>query len=202
VEILLKGRDRASDYGDFGSMTAEEIKGSVTMREVLSKYGVSVNSNGMCCCPIHKERHPSMKVFKDGYKCFACGSNGDIFSFVQEMENCDFKQAFKLLGGTYKRYGSERTKANAQAHYNRQKILREKAAENEKRFRSALMGAIDMCRFMIDHQEPFSDEWCYAQNNLPYLWHVYENKYLEGEEVEEANVFRRCKEIRQRFIIV
>lgn len=202
MEILLKGRDRASDYGDFGSMTAEEIKGSVTMREVLSKYGVSVNSNGMCCCPIHNERHPSMKVFKDGYNCFACGANGDIFSFVQEMENCDFKQAFKLLGGTYKRHGSEISRANAQAHYNRQKILREKAEENEKKFRIALMVAIDICQYWISHEEPFSDDWSYAQNRLPYLWHVYECKYLEGEEVEEANVFRRCKEIRQRFVAV
>ena len=183
-------------------MTVEEIKSSVSMRDVLSRYGVSVNGNGMCCCPLHNEKHPSMKVFKDGYNCFACGENGDIFTFIEKMEQCDFKQAFKLLGGSYKRHESAISRANSQTYYNRQKLLREKAAENEKRFRSALMSAIDMCRFMIDHQKPFSDEWCYAQNNLPYLWHVYESKYLEGEEVEEANVFRRCKEIRQRFIIV
>lgn len=183
-------------------MTVEEIKESVSMRDVLSKYGVSVNRNGMCCCPIHQERHPSMKVFKDGYKCFACNSNGDIFKFVQEMERCDFKQAFKLLGGSYKRHGSERSRANALAYYNRKKLLKQKAEENENRFRTALLGAIDMCRFWIANEEPFSDNWCYAQNNLPKLWHVYECKYIEGEEVEEANVFRRCKEIRQRFVTV
>lgn len=182
-------------------MTSEEIKQTVSMKDVLTRYGVSFKGN-MCCCPIHGERHPSFQIFQDGYKCHACQSHGDIFKFVQEMEHCDFPTAFKLLGGSYKRYETALSRANTYAYYDRKKKLREKAAENEKRFRSALMGAIDMCRFIIECQEPFSDEWCDAQNNLPYLWYVYECKYLEGEEVEEANVFRRCKEIRQRFITI
>ena len=202
MAVLLERRDRTPDNGDFGLMTTEEIKKNVSMRDVLAKYGVKVGRNGMCCCPIHGEKHPSMKVFSDGYKCFACNSNGDIFKFVQEMEGCDFKQAFKLLGGTYEHNTSARNRANALAYFNRQKAIREKAEYNEKLFRHALMGAIDMCEYWISNREPFSDDWCYAQNKLPFLWHVYECKYLEGEEVEEANVFRRCKEIRQRFITV
>lgn len=183
-------------------MTLEEIKENVSMSDVLAKYGISINRNGMCCCPIHGERHPSMKVFSDGYKCFACNSNGDIFKFVQEMERCDFKQAFKLLGGSYDHNESARKRANALAYFNRKKRQKAQAEENERKFRAALMDAIDMCRYWIEKRDPFSDDWCYAQNKLPYLWHVYECKYLEGEEVEEANVFRRCKEIRQRFIAV
>lgn len=81
--------------------TVEEIKEAYTMRDVLDMYGIKVNHNNMCCCPIHGEKHPSMKVYKDGYHCFACGSNGDIFSFVQSVENCDFKAAFYKLGGSY-----------------------------------------------------------------------------------------------------
>ena len=42
-----------------------------------------------------------MKIYKDSFNCFSCGAHGDIFSFVQEMEKCDFKTAFMLLGGTY-----------------------------------------------------------------------------------------------------
>ena len=84
-------------------MTAEEIKQSVTMGDVLARYGIKVNRNGMCCCPIHGEKHPSMKVYKDGYKCFACNSAGDVFSFVMAYEGVDFKTAFATLGGTYER---------------------------------------------------------------------------------------------------
>ena len=182
-------------------MTVDEIKQNVSMRDVLAKYGVSVGRNGMCNCPIHGEKHPSMKVYADGYKCFACNSAGDIFKFVQEMEHCDFKEAFLILGGSYE-HKSDRARDIAKAKFNRQRKLKAQAELNEKLFRKYLMGAIDLCYWWIQNREPMSDDWCYAQNMLPWLWHVYEIKYLEGEEVEEANVFRRCKEIRQRFITV
>ena len=82
-------------------MTLEEIKETVTMRDVMDKYKIKVSRSNMCCCPIHKEKHPSMKIYKDSFNCFSCGAHGDIFSFVQEMEKCDFKTAFMFLGGTY-----------------------------------------------------------------------------------------------------
>lgn len=182
-------------------MTVEEIKQTIPMREVLERYGVKVNRNGMCCCPIHHEQHPSMKVFQDGYKCFACNSKGDVIKFVQEMEGCNFKTAFLMLGGTYENK-PERARLTAKVSFERQRKLRQKSIENENLFREYLMGAIDLCNWWIANKEPFSDDWCYAQNNIQCLWHVYETKYLEGEKVEEVNVFRKCKAIRQRFITV
>lgn len=183
-------------------MTVEEIKETTTMRDVLGRYGVTVNRSGMCCCPIHHERHPSMKVFKDGYKCFACGSGGDIFAFVQAMEQCSFKEAYIILGGSYERQDTKQARTAVKMKFERQKRLRQQSVENEKRFRSALMDAIDICGWWIENTEPLSDDWCFAQNKLPWLWHVYDSKYLEGEEVEEVNVYRRCREIRQRFTTV
>lgn len=180
-------------------MTAEEIKQNVSMRDVLARYGVTVNKNGMCKCPIHGEKHPSMKVYKDGYKCFACGSGGDIFRFVQDMEKCNFKQAFLFLGGTYGKK-SEKARINATTSFERKKKQRQRAERSEKEFRQILMGSIDLCRFWIEYREPFSDDWCFAQNKIQWLWHVYETKYLEGEGVKEVNVFRAYREIRQRFI--
>ena len=202
MEVLHKSRNRTPDNGDFRLMTVEEIKETVTMRDVLDKYGIKVNRSGMCCCPIHKERHPSMKVFKDGYKCFACNSGGDIFRFVQEMEGCDFKRAFLILGGTYKKYNSETARANAKVHFERLRKKEQQAKEHEKEFRMILEGSIKLCQFWIANREPFSDDWCYAQNKLPWLWSVFETKYIEGEEVNEINVFRAYREIRQRFIAV
>lgn len=180
-------------------MTVEEIKQNVSMRDVLEKYGVKVERNGMCKCPIHGERHPSMKVYPDGYKCFACNSAGDIFKFIQEMEGCDFKQAFLILGGTYE-HKSKNSRINAKVGFNRKRKVRQQAEQAEKDFRNILMGCIDACQFWIDNREPFSDDWCYAQNKLPWLWHVYDTKYIEGEEVNENDVFRAYREIRQKLI--
>ena len=182
-------------------MTKEEILGTVSMRDVLDKYGIKVNHNGMCKCPIHQEKHPSMKVFQDGYKCFACNSGGDIFKFVQEMEGCDFKTAFKLLGGTYKD-STDNARKCAKARFERQKRQKAMAEQSEKDFRRILLGSIDLCRWWAANREVFTDEWCYAQNALQWLNYVYDTKYLEGKEVNELNVLRKCKQIRQKFVTV
>jgi len=183
-------------------MTAEEIKSAVTMTEVLERYGVKVGRNGMACCPIHGEKHPSMKVFPDGYKCFACGANGDVFRFIQEMEGCDFKTAFKALGGTYQAHSTSMTRANSRKHYERLRAKKQKAEEHEREFRHILDGTIQLCQSMISFSEPLSDDWCDATNCLQWLWHVYEVKYLEGEEVDEVDVLRTYRKIRQRYVAV
>lgn len=84
-------------------MTKEEIKDSVSMKEVIQRYGLpEPNRAGFISCPFHKgDRQPSMRIYEQDYHCFACGENGDIFTFVQQMEDVPFKEAFLSLGGTY-----------------------------------------------------------------------------------------------------
>ena len=181
-------------------MTTDEIKETLTMRDVLERYGVSVNRHGMCRCPIHGERHPSMKVYPDGYKCFACNSGGDIFRFVMDMEHCDFKTAFKLLGGTYTVQRNDTARKVHKAQIARRKSEKERKEQAEKEFRTILMGSIDLCNFWLSNREPLSDDWCYAQNTVQWLWHVYDTKYIEGEEVNEIDVLGKYKQIRQKFV--
>lgn len=68
-------------------MTSEEIKESVFMRDVLQRCGLPVpNRAGFIQCPFHKgDRTPSMKIYQKDYHCFACGANGDVFTFCRNM---------------------------------------------------------------------------------------------------------------------
>ena len=61
----------------------DTVQASVTARQAFEHYGISVNRNGMCCCPFHNDRHPSMKV-DDRYYCFGCGEKGDTVDFVSK----------------------------------------------------------------------------------------------------------------------
>lgn len=75
----------------------EEIKARLTMPEVIQRYHTFPNRAHFVCCPFHIEKTPSMKISKDGYYCFGCGKHGNIFGFVMEMFNLDFRQACDKL---------------------------------------------------------------------------------------------------------
>lgn len=188
-------------------MTSEELKQTTSMRDVLDRYGVKVGRNGMCCCPIHGERHASMKVYPDGFKCFACGAGGDIFDFVEAMENVDFKTAFGILGGTYDKNINKATRTTRNVKFGRQKAERQRQEKADKEFRKLLEDAIFDLRYMIANNEPymqgddviFPDDWCFGQDRLPYLEYIFEEIYInENEGVKRANVIRMCQRIRRR----
>lgn len=175
-------------------MTVEEIKQSITMTDLLARYGVKVR-NKMCCCPIHKEKHPSMQVFKDGYYCYACGSHGDIFNFIQEMESCDFKSAFISLGGTYAEYSTDKQKKLTQKKFQRQKEARQRQVDFETSFMQMFSNAISKCRMTIRNEEPYTDRWCICIDALDWLLHTWEEKYIREGEINRADVIRLCKRI-------
>ena len=68
-------------------MTKEEIKDLYSMKDILERYGLQKpNRAGFICCPFHKEKTASMKIYKRDFNCFGCGANGDIFTFVMLMD--------------------------------------------------------------------------------------------------------------------
>lgn len=154
-------------------MTSDEIKQSVSMREVVERYGVRVNNHGFCCCPFHKEKTPSMKIYKDSYNCFGCGANGDIFSFVMGMEHCDFKTAYKALGGSY-RQQSDHQRNLYNYHLQKRRENELKRLQREEQEKRELIEEIKMQKLFKTLSPVFSDDWCEAVNRLEYLFYRLE----------------------------
>ncbi len=98
-----------------------------------------------------------MKVYKDSYNCFGCGANGDIFTFVQGMENCSFKEAFLKLGGEYEH---NHRKAKLES-YHFQKKKEEKQREEQKRKAKEMKIYSDItdARKSIQELTPLSEDW-------------------------------------------
>jgi DNA primase len=62
----------------------------------LKKAGAQ-NFSGLC--PFHGEKTPSFSVHatRQFYHCFGCGVSGDVFSFVQKIENLTFPESVRLV---------------------------------------------------------------------------------------------------------
>ena len=55
--------------------------------------------NYKALCPFHGEKTPSFMVSPELqiFKCFGCDAKGDIFSFLEQYEGMEFREALKYL---------------------------------------------------------------------------------------------------------
>ena len=149
-------------------MTIEEIKQQYSMRDVVERYGLYPNRAGFLHCPFHESDHTaSLKIYKDSFYCFGCHAHGDIFSFVQRMDDCTFKEAFRTLGGESGPLSDAaitriaKRKREAQKYKKRLDDAQDETVTASDEYLEA--------KKALDNLEPFSDEWCAVQNRLQTL---------------------------------
>ena len=73
------------------------VKATVTVRQAAEHYGLQVNRNGMCSCPFHEDRHPSMKLNERYFYCFGCGVTGDVIDLVARLFDLSSYEAAQKL---------------------------------------------------------------------------------------------------------
>jgi DNA primase len=152
------------------SVTTDDIKATYSMRDVVERYGLRPNRAGFIQCPFHQgDRTASLKIYKDNFHCYGCGADGDIFKFVMLMENCDFKTAFRQLGGEYSGNGLSDA---AVLRIKKRQIERDEKERIVKQAKEKYIQACDKMKAKaqeVESYEPMSDEWCSGKNDLEKL---------------------------------
>ena len=79
----------------------EIVRSKLLIQDIIGSYVslVPVGNHFKACCPFHHEKTPSFNINTERqmFYCFGCKKGGDIFTFVQEIEHVDFKEALKIL---------------------------------------------------------------------------------------------------------
>ena len=63
----------------------DTLKARITVPQAAAYYGVRIGRNGMCCCPFHSDKTPSMKINETYYYCFGCHATGDVIDFAAKL---------------------------------------------------------------------------------------------------------------------
>ncbi len=113
----------------------QTIKDSLTMREVLERYGYQADRKGFMCCPFHNEKTPSMRIYDKDFHCFGCGEHGDIVSFVQKMFNLLFTDTLRKIDADFglNIYGDHTFEELRRSHYKQKAIKAERERKNHQK---------------------------------------------------------------------
>src|SRR5580700_10545129 len=81
---------------------AQSVKQQADIVRVIGEYITLKKSGGQNyqgLCPFHGEKTPSFSVHstRQYYYCFGCHEKGDVFTFIQKIENITFPEAVRLV---------------------------------------------------------------------------------------------------------
>lgn len=72
----------------------QEVRERIDLREIID----GIDRDGKVLCPFHDDHHPSLHIYRDGFKCYSCGAKGDVFAWLQKTRGLTFPEAKKLAG--------------------------------------------------------------------------------------------------------
>ncbi len=81
------------------------VKDAIDVQRLYAElHNVTVRPGGTAQCfneaaHRHGDRHPSMQVRQNGYRCFACGVAGDAITLVRQCTGASFIDAVRILEG-------------------------------------------------------------------------------------------------------
>lgn len=120
----------------------EKVRAAADLYDIVSA-SVALKPSGtgtyVGLCPFHDEKTGSFNVRPSlgVWHCFGCGLGGDVFKFVEQQENIDFREAVELLADRYHielHYEQNGQGASRDAHAGSKRARLLEANEEAQRF--------------------------------------------------------------------
>lgn len=156
------------------------VKDAVSPMDAARLYGLKINRGGMCLCPFHNDKHPSMKVdmrIGGGFYCFGCHESGDVITLTSKLLGLGPKEAaFRLAEDFNLNIDDDRNESNHVTYP--EEIRKRQEAEERRKF---AVRKRDLCRYILDKLSDIREEkWnCEAEamkvleGNDTYTWIIH-----------------------------
>ncbi|WP_314686975.1 DNA primase [uncultured Bifidobacterium sp.] len=149
----------------------EKVRAAADLYDIVSST-VTLKSSGtgtfVGLCPFHDEKTPSFNIRPalGVWHCFGCGLGGDVFAYVQQRENVDFREAVELLADRYhiELHYANGTPENGRSGSKRSRLL-EANEEAERFFTESLASRVqdvqgaDEARAMLEGRNFAQGDW-------------------------------------------
>ena len=180
----------------------DEVLGRIDIVDVISRYIPlkRAGSNFSACCPFHGEKTPSFMVSptKQIFKCFGCWKWWNVFTFIQEIERIDFRDAVKLLAeqehidvSQYQQVSaySQKSQDDKEKLKRMHKLTQDFFVESLKNSQIALDYLHDK-RHLDD--KLISEFWIWYANDKHYeLLNMLRSKWFSDSDLLEASLAKR-----------
>ncbi|MFA6608407.1 MAG: DNA primase [Candidatus Paceibacterota bacterium] len=174
----------------------DQVKENLSITEVVSTY-IRLEKSGSqfrARCPFHNERTPSFYVSPErkSFHCFGCQAHGDIFTFVEKIENIPFYEALKILAD---RAGIQLTDSQKNKEDTRLITLLKDATEH---FEQNLKKSPEAMQYLIERG--LSEETIktfhigYAKNEWRDLFIYLASRGYQPEEMEQAGLMIKAQD--------
>jgi DNA primase len=174
----------------------DQVKENLTITDVVSTY-IRLEKSGAqfrARCPFHNEKTPSFYVSPErkSFHCFGCQTHGDIFTFVEKIENIPFIEALKILAD---RAGVSLQNSEKNKEESRLITLLKDATEHlEKNFQNSPEAREYILGRGITEETVKTFHIGYAKNEWRDLFMFLTAKGYQPEEMVEAGVVIEAKD--------
>jgi DNA primase len=180
----------------------EALRDKADIVEVISAYSTLKKSGGTTwkgLCPFHSEKTPSFTVdsAKNLFHCFGCSKGGNVYHFVQEMENLPFPEAVEWLARkfSFDLHYEESRPGEAKLHGVKARVIEANEAAS-KFFHEYLMNSPDaaQARQYLDSRgfgKEVAERWQlgYSPGRDTLCQHLF-SKGFKQAEIEQADLAR------------
>lgn len=167
----------------------EQIKDKILIEDLVSQHVElqKAGKNLKGCCPFHNERTPSFFVSpeRNSYYCFGCGAKGDIFTFSEEINGYDFKEALKDLA---QQAGVSLENQNFKKD-NTDDVMYEIMDKACSFFEDKVTSSEDTKKYLIDRGIKADTKESWRIGYAPNDWHEL-NNYLKGEGYKDEDIIK------------